>query len=349
MIEIQHTLKIQEDGLTIKGKITNCKFLDGAKRGNRKPYYTKDEKFCICSYDYPELKDGELFVWGRDKEDDNDLIKYKCSSKEEAKQIMKYIQEFTIEKTSFYTGDLVEYKNKFYICKIFTDVEANPPQFYPNKNKEHWQEINKLFYPEHMYQFYKLEEYKEKGEHTYTINLNIHYSKIPNIIRTKEDFEGKYLEIPTNTSKRKFKKIKKKFKKLGFDIDSSNSIRLSINFPFSIYCFAEENDLVIINTIINSSEYKKISIKDFLRESKQNTPLVFYGDDIEEIEEEIEKFKKGFSYKKPIKITVGEAKKRKLKFKFKQEIEYDFDGNYYRFEPLPFLEKDDTLITIRKS
>ena len=97
MIQIKHTLSIQEDGVTISGRITDCIFSEGSERGDCKEIKSKDWEFHIFSAYGSQLQKKAIFVWGNENKKDNDIISYTYSSPEEAQKIMSYINEFTIK------------------------------------------------------------------------------------------------------------------------------------------------------------------------------------------------------------------------------------------------------------
>lgn len=94
-MKIKHTLKIQEDGVTISGKITDVIWEDNA-RGDYKWNYSKDNGFKIRSSNTPALYFNELHVFGEDTDEDSNLISNHYSCEEEAQKIMDYINEFTV-------------------------------------------------------------------------------------------------------------------------------------------------------------------------------------------------------------------------------------------------------------
>ena len=100
MLRIKHNITLGEDERTLSGRILEVQFLDGAKRGNYKEYYSRDSKFCISSCSNPELYSGYLYVWWIMSKFDNQEVSYTYSSKEEALKVLDYINEFSIEEVT---------------------------------------------------------------------------------------------------------------------------------------------------------------------------------------------------------------------------------------------------------
>lgn len=97
-MKIRTTLKIQKDGRTIKGQITETIYEDGEKRGDCKNHYSKDGVFRIRSSLFPSLVLDYLAVWGFDEAISDDIvISYTYKTKEQAQKVMSYINEFTVE------------------------------------------------------------------------------------------------------------------------------------------------------------------------------------------------------------------------------------------------------------
>jgi len=92
------------------------------------------------------------------------------------------------------------------------------------------------------------------------------------MILTKKDFRCKYIKLPKNISKRKFNKIKNKFKRLGFyphDI-LFNYDRLKYGFTYicqhwAMPFFGIFDDCPVI--------CREVSIKEFLKEPKKENKL----------------------------------------------------------------------------
>jgi hypothetical protein len=97
-MKIKHDFKIQEDGRTIKGQILETIFEKEERRGAGESYYSQDGGFYLESYEFPYLFSDSLYVWGREKHLDNNIIEKTYRSKEEAQKIMNYINEFTAKE-----------------------------------------------------------------------------------------------------------------------------------------------------------------------------------------------------------------------------------------------------------
>lgn len=98
MIKIRHNISLEEDERTLSGRILDVQFLDGAERWEWKYYYSKDWRFCISSVFCPELYWRALYVWWKEKENDNKEVSYTYKSKEEALRVLDYINEFSIDE-----------------------------------------------------------------------------------------------------------------------------------------------------------------------------------------------------------------------------------------------------------
>ena len=101
---------------------------------------------------------------------------------------------------------------------------------------------------------------------------------IKEYIKTKEDFKDKYIELPNNLSKKKFDKIKAKFKRLGFDICHlrySDIEDTYYSYGFNIFVYVQEkyDGLHLYKGSIGNwrkgNKSQEISIKDFLAEPKE--------------------------------------------------------------------------------
>jgi len=91
---IKHNLKIQEDGLTIKGQILDVEWGEF----NRDCGYIVGKYgslFSIESMDCPELHSDILFVFGEEKSEDLKIISYTYKSKEEAENMMNFINKYS--------------------------------------------------------------------------------------------------------------------------------------------------------------------------------------------------------------------------------------------------------------
>lgn len=94
-MKIRHNIKIQEDGVTLKGQILETIFEEGEERG-RATNRSKDECFLIDSLGGPALSNSSLCVWGASPAIDDATVAYTHYSKAEAQRALAYINEFTI-------------------------------------------------------------------------------------------------------------------------------------------------------------------------------------------------------------------------------------------------------------
>jgi len=89
---IKHNLKIQKDGLTIKGQILDVEWGE-FERGYED--IISEKKLYIKSSLFPEFKERRLFIWGDKKTRDLEIISYTYKSKEEAKKMMDFINKYS--------------------------------------------------------------------------------------------------------------------------------------------------------------------------------------------------------------------------------------------------------------
>lgn len=118
-MKIKHNLKILKDWVTIKWQILDVLFEELEERGDEENHFTKDWKFYISSSVIPQLYHNSLFVWWDREVEDNKKISYTYSSREEAQQVLDYINKFTIKEEPHYVyvsdesvEDALEHKEK---------------------------------------------------------------------------------------------------------------------------------------------------------------------------------------------------------------------------------------------
>lgn len=107
-MQIDHNFKILEDWKTISWQVLNVDF-EWGERWDLDCYDSKDWKFYITSSACPYLFRNYLYVWWDVEVSDNDILKHTCDTKEQAQQILAYINEFNMEKEeTFEEWELVE-------------------------------------------------------------------------------------------------------------------------------------------------------------------------------------------------------------------------------------------------
>lgn len=176
------------------------------------------------------------------------------------------------------------------------------------------------------------------------------------MIKTKKDFEGKYIKLPKNISKKKLNRIKKKFNRLGFEkIYNYNYQNMGYTPYVYIFNFKKEYGSSCYDNELGAWSwlqrgFQEISIKEFLEEEtslgkylKENKKeiisegyncipskyLVFYGTDLKEIKEDVERSIQDFSYGKPKKFKDGfEAVHWCIKNPFKEVSISHFAGDF---------------------
>ena len=131
------------------------------------------------------------------------------------------------------------------------------------------------------------------------------------IIKTKEDFKDKYIRLPKNLSRKKWDKIIRKLKKIGYVIEYDCRYE-----GLYLFNFLQPR---ITNSIINTFSYiihierqKEVSISDFLKEEEEtiiegyncipNKYMVFCGVGLRDSKEDVERSIQGFSYGKAKKF-----------------------------------------------
>jgi len=93
-------------------------------------------------------------------------------------------------------------------------------------------------------------------------------------IETKEDFKGKLvIDIPFTTSKKEFNKIKKKLIKIGYSEWRLSDLIYEKFDNDKVIVDIGTNFIIMVEWVTGLSDYKKISIQQFLEEKTewQNT------------------------------------------------------------------------------
>lgn len=92
-MQIKHNITLQEDELTLKGKILETKFLTGERGDNIR--HRKDNKTRYISSSFsPSLTKYTMFVWGASENCDNIEVKYTYESKRQALKMLDFINKF---------------------------------------------------------------------------------------------------------------------------------------------------------------------------------------------------------------------------------------------------------------
>ncbi|PNX49908.1 MAG: hypothetical protein BV457_00275 [Thermoplasmata archaeon M9B1D] len=104
---------------------------------------------------------------------------------------------------------------------------------------------------------------------------NIKVYEEPIIIKTKEDFKDKYIEVPKDIDEEIFDKIKKKFNRIGFSFyrnDKGFSYKTIIECP---YIWVEKEEKIVNSNIVQPELWnlEEISVEDFLREEEEEFRL----------------------------------------------------------------------------
>lgn len=119
-MKIKHSIERKSN--VLEWQIIETIFEDGEERGDNKKHYTQDWKFYIESVDIPDISIDWLAVWGRCDNCDNDIVYERFNRKQEAQQVLDYINEFTVDNkmtkreldTQFVNPPEIERDNNYY-------------------------------------------------------------------------------------------------------------------------------------------------------------------------------------------------------------------------------------------
>jgi len=144
-MKIQHNIQLQEDKLTLKGKILKTIFENEERRGDNIKHYSDNKTNYICSAFSPALTKYTMFVWGESEGCDDFEVHCKYNSEKDALKMLKFINQFSIDKKD----DIIEEskqikknwtrnKNSIYTClgaSNHSEGEREKNDFYATENK----------------------------------------------------------------------------------------------------------------------------------------------------------------------------------------------------------------------